>query len=316
MLVRRLADDCARALSREFEGTPHLELLCWLELALRRESFVTAFYDARSLERLLTMHDQPSGDADARAAMRVAVLSVWAQESAHQAYLRAVLRAVSPPATLFDSVRRRSESIRGIAEGRLISALGGRPGLRQACAAFICRAAVFAGLAPTQLRELVPGTFNDFCALSADLEYTAQRGYERMLQLFRSLPDAEMAAGSIPTGSGLEYDLEHILLEEIWHERLFSILHRHSVPEARSVHLAALWSELDQARVRVFVDGHPASVHAHRAPHSAEGAFITYAGDEVQAGANEVGARLAHHDPWIRALRGAVGSVPDPSRGP
>jgi hypothetical protein len=215
-----IAADAAHELEKKYHGRPDLELVAWLQIALQREAMVSEAYDGAFVDSQLAVWKKGFGiDQKVVEVVARTLMGVWAQENGHQGYFKALLRGINPSENLMVRIKNDLLAIRGRLEGKFIGAIIS-PEARKRYAA---RVAIVIGKittkVPDYVSELKQTQFSQFCAINADLEHTAVIGYERMMELGRSIPDYELF-----TDTALFNDLERTGTDETYHEELFSTL--------------------------------------------------------------------------------------------
>jgi hypothetical protein len=215
-----LAAEAAEKLAEEYSNQPELEFLAWVNIALQREAMVSQAYDATFIDSQL---EKWSSDRAIPAAVihsiRRALMGVWAQESAHREYFAAVLKEVNPPKTLLGRIRTRLREVRGILEGRLLGDLVSRSDWRRHAAQLAIIMGTKINAVPAYVRSLRKTSFAEFCNINGDLEHTAVVGYQRMLNLGRTMPNVAVIAET-----PLMIDLRRTEKDERYHEALFRAL--------------------------------------------------------------------------------------------
>jgi hypothetical protein len=215
-----LAKEAAAKLAEEFKNEPLLEFLAWLEIALQREAMVSEAYDASFVDSHLDAwrlkHSIPTETIDA---IRRALMSVWAQESAHKSYFSAVLEEVSPAASLFGRIRTRTERVRGKLEGIILGSLMSSVTMGHRLAQLAIVIGIQVDAVPEYVKTLRKINFSEFCHVNGDLEHTAVIGYERMLALANKIRKA-----AIIEETTVIVDLKRTGADERYHETLFRAL--------------------------------------------------------------------------------------------
>jgi hypothetical protein len=215
-----IAADAAHELQRVYTDRPDLELVAWLQIALQREAMVSEAYDNAFVSKQLAVWKKDFNiDQEVINVVARTLTGVWAQENGHQGYFKALLRGINPSDTLMERIRNELVSIRGKLEGNVIGGLMSP----LAKTRFLARVAIVIGktttTVPEYVSELKQTHFSKFCAINADLEHTAVVGYERMMELGRSIPDYELF-----TDTALLNDIERTGTDETYHEELFRLL--------------------------------------------------------------------------------------------
>jgi hypothetical protein len=209
-----IAAKAAVKLAQKYSGKPELEFVSWLQIALEREAMVTKTYDDEFVgDQLASWQQQQKIPESIIKAIRKALMNVWAQEKSHQAYFEAFLEEVCPPSTKIERLLVRLKEYRGELQGQLLGASMSDSRLAQI--------AIVLGSTIYEVPEYVQGlreiAFAEFCTINGDLEHTAVIGYERMVELARSLPKSS----TIIRGTTALVDLKRTGKDERYHEVLF-----------------------------------------------------------------------------------------------
>lgn len=118
-----IAEDAATKLAEKYSGNPELEFVTWLQIALEREAMVTKAYDDEFVDEQLAAWQRAHKIRENIAkAIRKALMNVWAQEKAHQAYFEAFLEEVCPPSTKIERLFVRLKEYRGQLQGEILGA--------------------------------------------------------------------------------------------------------------------------------------------------------------------------------------------------
>jgi hypothetical protein len=215
-----LAAEAAENLAQEYSREPELEFLTWVNIALQREAMVSQAYDASFVDSQLEKwrSDRAIPEADIRS-IRQALMGVWAQESAHRKYFAALLKAVGLPRTFRERIRTRLCELRGTLEGRLLGDLISRNAWRRHSAQLAIIVGTKINAVPAYVRSLRQTSFAEFCSINGDLEHTAVLGYDRMLELGRTLRNIALI-----TETPVMMDLQRTEKDERYHEALFRAL--------------------------------------------------------------------------------------------
>jgi hypothetical protein len=204
--ILAFTEQVAEQLAQECRDQPLKELEAWIGIAQQREAMVTRLYDLKVIESRLG--DPARGTA--ADVIRKAIANLWVHEESHTRYLSALKRGAGLSGQLIEIVRGRLEgritdsAARGGLFGRLGIALG-----------------VATGMAPDFSRELRAMTLRQFCLFCAELEETARRGYQRILELVA----ATRQAGVIDEYAlSIREDVVRILAEEGYHAAVFETI--------------------------------------------------------------------------------------------
>jgi hypothetical protein len=212
-----LAKEAAGHLEETYANEPELEFLAWLRIALQREAMVSQAYDATFVDSHLEVWSHDRGiPPDVIAVIRRALMGVWAQETAHQAYFAAVLGEVNPPKTLIGRIEVQIEEMRGKLEGKILGSLISKDVLRRRMAQLAIVMGTHIEAVPEYVQSLRQKKFSEFCHINADLEHTAVLGYRRMLTLAERIRDTAIIAET----AVLE-DVKRTKNDERYHEGLF-----------------------------------------------------------------------------------------------
>jgi hypothetical protein len=199
-------DQAAKELATACAQRPDREIRAWLSIAQQREAMVTKLYDIGAIERRLG-ESVPGTLADL---VRKAIGNLWVHEESHTRYISALKQDAALSGSVIETVRGRMEGLiidsgtRGRLLGRLGIALG-----------------IATGMAPEFLREIDQMSLREFCAFCSELEQTARRGYERIIELIaviRASDDID------PYAMSLHADITRILAEEHYHSAVFATI--------------------------------------------------------------------------------------------
>jgi len=198
----------ARQIAADHAEAPLDELRLWVRLAHQREAMVTELYDLSQIDRRL----ETGPRTETGEVIRAAIASIWAHETAHAQFLSSVRGITEGLVELVE--------LQGKLEGRVTrSAVSDQGKLARfliAVGASLKRVPAFAAeLRRMDLRQLM--------AFYAELETTAKMGYQRILELGRTLGDA---AGTLDFGVTFQWDVARILQEERFHEDAFQTIGR------------------------------------------------------------------------------------------
>lgn len=206
----------AEAYAAKFEGDPEGELRAWLHIAARREAMVSDVYGEADRSYRLPEPRVSAGDVAWEA-----LTLIWQQEAIHTKFIEVKLQdgvlkggALSPDLMIW----------LGTMEGKLLTSLTGRPGLRQILLKLAVR--LTARFAPSQTPaftlSLAEMDVREFFLLCAALETTARQSYARMEVLAEALAGqlAQDARRSLQLES-LSRELRLKALDEAFHEEAF-----------------------------------------------------------------------------------------------
>ena len=192
--VVTFAEIAGEAFKKKFEGDPEGEMLAWLYAAQQREAMVAMAYSPENVARALRataalLHVRD----DVVDVIEQALGSVWAQENAHDAYLKAVLRVIHPPESFVDSLKAFFQRTMGRIQGIVIPNLMVSDPVRHALA----RIALAVGSIVDDVPEFATGLrardFASYCRFNAALEQAAVRGYARLRILIAGVLDEDVA---------------------------------------------------------------------------------------------------------------------------
>jgi len=216
----QLAADAAAGLAKEYDGQPEMEFLAWLRIALEREAMVSAAYSSTFVDGQLARWQHDLGvPRDIVSAVRTAIESVWAQETAHQQLFKAVLFSVYRERTLLGRLRNELKRAMGYIDGSILAGLTSPNPVIRHFARIVTQVGRYLADVPEYVQRLRDTRFPQFCLINADLESTAVSGYERMLELATSLRDANQIAYTT-----LIQDITRTSHDERYHEALFRSL--------------------------------------------------------------------------------------------
>jgi hypothetical protein len=215
-----IAADAAEELEEKSDGKPETEFIAWMRIALQREAMVTVMYqDKRVKAQLDAWAKEKKVPASVVDVILRALVAVWAQESGHQAYFQAMLKAIDPPKKFMERIDQMLLDIRGRVEGTVVAGLVSQDRIRRLSA----QVAIIIGKTTTEVPKYVEAlhktNFSEYCSINADLEHTAVAGYDRMIALARQLPDADFV-----TDTPVLFDLIGTCKDETYHEELFRTL--------------------------------------------------------------------------------------------
>jgi hypothetical protein len=198
-----------------FPGDPDGELRAWLHIAVRREAMVSCVYqEAKRIQRL------PEPHVEAGKVAWDALTLIWQQEAVHTTLIEVKLR----DGLLRDAPLSADLDIwQGSLEGTFLTALTGRPGLRQVLSklAISFGALLVPSMVPDFARELSELDLREFFLLCSALETTARQCYARMETLAASI--TKRLEGDVPSPQfhSLTDELQRATLEETFHEAAF-----------------------------------------------------------------------------------------------
>lgn len=210
--TRKLAETYAA----KFRGDPEGELRAWLHIAARREAMVSDVYsEAERSYRLPEPHVPAGGVA------WEAVTLIWQHEAVHTTFIEVrlkdgVLKERALSAELMNWL--------GTMEGRFLTALTGRSGLRRILSKLAVHIAAL--FAPEKVPEftlaLAEMDPREFFLLCSALETTARQSYARMEELAGMLA-AQLARDvrRSPQLENLTRELHLKILDEAFHEAAF-----------------------------------------------------------------------------------------------
>jgi hypothetical protein len=212
-----LAAEAAERLADEYRDSPEEEFTAWLMIALQREAMVSSAYSAAFIDDHLTQWKREHNvGEDVVLVIRRALVTVWAQESAHQKYFAAILEEIDPSSKFRSYLSERLVQLRGAIEGKVLAGVIANKLAMRLKAQIAILIGSFVDEVPPYVRGLTRKTFSEFCVINSDLEYTAVRGYERMIQLARSMPDSDIVQDTT-----VMEDLNRIGQDERYHQALF-----------------------------------------------------------------------------------------------
>jgi hypothetical protein len=205
-----------KAYSDKFQADPEGELRAWLQIAARREALVTEVYgEAERTYRL------PEPRCPAAEVAWEALTLIWQQEAVHTKFIEVRLA----DGTLKEGTLTADLLLwLGTMEGKFLSALTRRPGLKNMLAGIAVRlGALFTpGKVPTFTLELGEMDPAEFFLLCATLETTARQAYTRMEALAEELVDkfSNGGRGTLQL-KNLSRELYYKTLDETFHEQAF-----------------------------------------------------------------------------------------------
>jgi hypothetical protein len=212
-----IAAEAAEQLTKTYFDKPETEFIVWLNIALQREAMVSVAYDTKFVnQQLLNWQKKLSIPNESIKAVRNTLVSVWAQESAHQSYFRAMLNGISVPEKLSDRLTQKMNEIRGQVEGWVVANMMSQRLTSRYLALLAVAVGRSVGEVPEFVATLQATSFSEYCDINADLENTAVTGYERMLELGNGMPDFELVEDTT-----ILIDLERTCMDERYHEELF-----------------------------------------------------------------------------------------------
>ncbi|MCP1298737.1 hypothetical protein NK356_06135 [Chryseobacterium sp. S0630] len=217
--IIKLADKAKEELAKAFVNKPEIELWNWLNIGLRREGLVSELYKRPHIEKSIIAF--PNIGNHEKDLIITCISQIWAQETSHQKLLDSFFKAVIPPTTIIEKVRNINDEIMGRLEGFVTAGIIAPKNIAHEALAKI-------GIVMGRLSDSVPDFINDIdksdfsvlCDFSASLEYTAQVGYARMVELIERLPNNTATFGL----KIIKRDLEHIYREELYHNLFFKHL--------------------------------------------------------------------------------------------